>query len=119
MTLETSLYTCLKALAGGRVYRDLAPQTVTTLPRITFQQVGGVVVNFVDPTVPTLKNARVQLNCWAASRDEAMTLARTVEDTLRAYTALQTTVLGAPSAVYESETNLYGTIQDFAFWHSS
>ena len=46
-------------------------QTVTDLPRITFQQVGGQAVNFLDSAVPSKKNARFQVNCWAVSRDDA------------------------------------------------
>lgn len=116
MTVEASIYTCLKSLVSNRVYRDLAPQTVTDLPRITFQQVGGASVNFLDPTVPTKKNARVQVNVWHNRRDDAVALAHLVEDTLRAYTTLQTTVLSAPVSVYEDDTKLFGTMQDFSFW---
>ncbi|MBI4291324.1 MAG: DUF3168 domain-containing protein [Betaproteobacteria bacterium] len=116
MTVETDIFTALKALVSSRVYRDIAPANVTTLPRITFQQVGGLGVNFVDPTVPSKKNCRMQINVWHSSRDEATELARQVEDALRAYTALQTTVLGSFVSVYEPDTGLYGTMQDFSFW---
>lgn len=119
MTVEASLFLALKNLVSSRVYRDIAPANVTTLPRITFQQVGGVGVNFVDPTVPSKKNARFQINVWDATRDGAAALSRSIEDALRAYTALGTTVLGAPVAVYEETTLLYGTMQDFSFWHAS
>jgi len=116
MTVESAIYTALKDLVGNRVYRDIAPPTVTDLPRITFQQIGGTAVNFVDPTVPSKKNGRFQVNVWHNRRDDAMALARQVEDTLRAYTALQTTVLAAPIATYEEETKLFGSFQDFSFW---
>lgn len=117
MTVEDSIFAALRTLVADRVYRDVPPQTVTALPRITFQQVGGAPVNFVDAaTLPDKKNSRFQVNVWAADRDSAAVLSRSVEDTLRAYTALQTTVLEAPTAVYEHETGLYGTRQDFSFW---
>lgn len=119
MTVETDIFAALKALVSNRVYRDIAPQTVTALPRITFQQVGGDAVNFVESTVPSSKNARFQVNCWAATRDAAATLSRQVEDALRVSVALQATVLGAPVAEYEEETKLFGTRQDFSFWHST
>lgn len=115
MTIEADIFTTLRGLVGDRVYRNIAPQTVNTLPRITFQQVGGQGVNFVDPTVPTKKNGRFQFNVWAATYDEAMALSRQVEDALRVATVLQTTVLGAPVSTYE----LYGTRQDFSFWFTS
>jgi len=116
MSIENDIFATLKTLVSNRVYRDIAPQTVTALPRITFQQVGGNAVNFVDPTVPSKKNGRFQINVWAADRDSAMALSRQVEDTLRVATALQTTVLNAAVAIYEEDTKLYGTIQDFSFW---
>ncbi len=116
MTVEADLYTALKSLVGNRVYRDIAPQTVTDLPRITFQQIGGQALNFVDPTVPTKKNARFQVNVWAADRDAAAALSRQVEDALRVAVGLQTSVLAAPVAMYEEDTKLYGTRQDFSVW---
>lgn len=117
MSVEQSIFAALRTLVGDRVYRDVAPQTVTALPRITYQQVGGVPVNFVDAaTVPDKKNARFQVNVWAADRDGAAALSRSVEDALRTSSALQTTVLDAPTASYENETGLYGTRQDFSFW---
>jgi len=116
MTVEADIFAALKDLVGNRVYRDLAPDKVTTLPRITFQQVGGGAVNFLDPTVPSKKNGRFQVNCWDGDRDAVAGLSRQVEDALRVASGLQTTVLGEPIAVFEQETMLYGTIQDFSFW---
>lgn len=117
MSVEAQIFAALSALVGGRVYRDVAPQTVTALPRITFQQVGGRAINFVDgSTVPDKKNARFQINVWAYDRDSAAALSRSVEDALRTYAALQTTVLDAPVGLYEQETGLYGTRQDFSLW---
>lgn len=115
MTIETQLFTALKGLVNNRVYRDLAPVTVTDLPRITFQAVGGDAINYLDSaTIPNKHFCRVQVNVWHNQRDAANALARQVADTLRAYTALQTTVLGEFVAVYEDDTKLYGTIQDFS-----
>lgn len=117
MSLETLLFASLSSLVDRRVYRDLAPEKMTTLPRITFQQVGGASVNFLDSsTIPSKNNARMQINCWHDQRDACNALAREVANTLRAVAALHTTVLNEPIAVYEEKTRLYGTIQDFSFW---
>lgn len=116
MTVEVSIFTALKALVNNRVYRDITPDSVIELPRITFQQVGGEPVNFMDPTVPSKKNSRFQINVWGEDRDAVMALAGQVEDALRVYANLQTTVLGAPVATYEDDTKLYGARQDFSFW---
>ena len=55
MSVESDLFNVLRSLAADRVYRDLAPDDVSALPRITFQQIGGDAVNFIDPTVPSKK----------------------------------------------------------------
>lgn len=117
MSLETDLYTALQALASGRMYPDVAPEG-TALPYITYQQIGGQGVNFLDPTVPSKKNARVQINVWAGTRLAAANLARSIEDTLRGAASLQVSVLGALTALHEPDTGLYGTRQDFSIWHS-
>jgi len=111
MSVETTLYTALKGLVSNRVYRDIAPADVGTLPRITFQQVGGEAINFLSGEKPSKKWARIQINCWDDRRDDVMALSRLVEDTLRAITIRP---MAAAIAIYEQETKLYGSIQDFA-----
>jgi hypothetical protein len=116
MSIEATIFQTLKSLASNRVYQDITPPDVTALPRITYQQVGGQSVNFMDPTAPSLKNARFQVNVWGATRLQAAALSRQVEDALRTEVTLMTTVLAAPVAIYEPDTKLYGTMQDFSFW---
>lgn len=115
MSVETVLFDTLKTLVSNRVYPDVAPD-LTARPYITYQQVGGQGVNFIDPTVPSKKNARFQVNVWADTRSAAATLAGQIEGALRAAASLQTTVLGALVASYESDTKLRSTRQDFSFW---
>jgi hypothetical protein len=115
MTIESSIFSTLGSLVSNRCYPDIAPD-LAVRPYITYQQVGGSGVNFVDSTTPSKKNARFQINVWADTRGAAATLSGQVEDALRAATTLQTVVLGAPVASYEVETGLRGTRQDFSFW---
>jgi hypothetical protein len=115
MSVESDLFAALKGLVGNRVFPDVAPE-LTARPYITFQQIGGQAINFLEPAVPNKKHGRFQINVWADTRSAAATLARQVEDTLRVVPSLQTTVLGAPLAVYEEETKLRGSMQDFSFW---
>jgi hypothetical protein len=117
VSVETTIFEALRGLVNDRVFPDVAPEE-TQRPYITYQQVGGESVNFVDATVPTKKNGRWQINVWADSRLDAAPLARLVEDTLRVIPELQTTVLGAPIARYDEETKLRGMTQDFSFWFS-
>lgn len=115
MTVEATLYTTLQILVGGRLYPDVAPFG-TARPFATFQQVGGTSVNFIDSTLPSKSNARLQVSVWADTRSAASLLMKQVEAALRSATALQTTVLGQPVATYEPDTLLYGARQDFSFW---
>lgn len=115
MTVESLLYNALKSLVANRVYPDVAPFGAAK-PYITYQQVGGTSVNFIDQATPSKANARFQINVWADTRGAAALLANQVEQALRSATALQTTVLGQPVATYEADTLLFGTRQDFSLW---
>lgn len=116
MTVEADIFTALKRLVADRVYRNLAPQPITALPCIVFQQVGGVPVNFIESAVASKKNARFQVRCWAQDYDAAAVLSRQVEDALKAYAPLQTTTLTAAVSEPEPDNQLFGTRQDFSFW---
>lgn len=116
MSLETLIYNALAGLVDNRVYPDVAPDGCE-LPYITYQQVGGRPINFVDPSIPGKRNARVQINVWGDSRLAVSSLAGDVENALRVVTELQTTVLGQPVSEYDMETKLRGSRQDFSFWN--
>ena len=116
MSVETLVFSALKPLVSNRVYTPIAPPTATTLPRITFQQVGGAAVNFFEGNVPSKKNCRMQVNVWHSEPQAAMALMREVEDTLRPASGLQATVLGAAVQIYEPDTKLHGAMQDFSLW---
>jgi hypothetical protein len=123
VSLETQLYTALKSLVSNRVHRDLTPERDTDgkpvpLPRITFQQVGGESINFLEGGQVGLRQPRVQVNVWHSRRDDANALAIEVENALRSASGLQTKVLAdfvAVVEVMEDGTRIYGTHQDFQF----
>lgn len=115
MTVEADIFNRLKTLVSNRVYPDVAPVGAAK-PYITYQQVGGEGVNFMENAVPSKKNGRFQFNAWATTRAEAASLSRQVEDSLVTSPVLLATVMGAPVAIYEEDTKLYGTRQDFGIW---
>lgn len=116
MSMESQLFAALSPLVDGRVYPDVAPDGAET-PYITYQQVGGRAVNFIDATLPGKRNARVQVNVWGETRLAVSQLAGAVEDALRLTPALQTSVLAQPVAEVDEETRLRGSRQDFSFWN--
>lgn len=115
MTTESLIFDALKTLVTNRVYPDIAPLGAVR-PFLTYQQVGGESVNFMESTTPSKSNGRFQINVWADTRSAAALLAKQVTAAIRGTAALQATVLGEPVATYEEDTKLFGTRQDFSVW---
>jgi hypothetical protein len=115
MSMEVEVFGALKGLVENRVYPDIAP-VGTDKPYITYQQIGGQGINFLDLAMPGKKNSWVQVNVWAESRLSAAAITSQVEQALRSTATLQATVLSAPTAIHEPDTKLYGAMQDFSFW---
>lgn len=115
MILEATIFNALHELVDNRVFPDFAPEG-TPRPFITYQAVGGSPINMIDGTVPDKELTRVQVNVWASKRLEASDLGKQVENTLRAVTALQATVLTGRIATFDEATKLRGTMQDFEFF---
>ncbi|WP_321919311.1 DUF3168 domain-containing protein [Paraburkholderia tropica] len=110
---ESVTYGAIKALAGGRVYPDVAPSTAVK-PYIVYQGVGGVDETTLDG-VDTLQNCRMQVAVWATTRAEAATLIQQVRAAMTAAPVLGTPI-GAPVPVYEDDTKLFGSRQDYSLW---
>lgn len=104
--IETMIQNRLRLLAGGRVYGGVAPDAVQR-PYITHFHMGGELgVTFCGPDGSD--EGSVQIDCWAASRGEATTIAWEV------FHALKTpgtdfavdSIRRLPSA-YEQDTKLH------------
>ena len=112
MTPEEHVHSALSHLAGGRIFPDVA-EVGTAKPYITYQRVGGEVMDFLSGDRPSKRNVRMQINVWAERRLEASELAMHVEDALCSVAALQVSVITEPVATYDAEVDLRGTLQDF------
>lgn len=116
MTAEATLFTLLGGLVADECYPDQAPEGAG-LPRIVYQQVGGVAVDYTEGKPCELENARMQIVCWSADRDTSSALAKQVEDAVLAAPApLQATRLGARVSVIDDDTGLRGARQDYSMW---
>jgi len=111
MSLETDLHIRLTAICP-RVFPDVAPGN-TTRPYITWQQIGGRVLELVANEVPNVRHADIQINVWSSTRAEAVSLAQQIEAAMIQSGARPNS---AHLATYEEDLNLYGTIQDFSVW---
>jgi len=112
MTPEEHIYSVLQALAGGRVFPDIAPAD-TAKPYITYQAVGGAPINFLSGDRPDKQSVRMQVNAWAERRTEASALGMLVEDAMRSAHHLQVEVSTGRVSTYDEQTDLRGTMQDF------
>ena len=118
MTVEADIFTALKTLVTNRVYPDIAPPNVAK-PYITYQQVGGDVINMLAPEVPNKRNGRFQVNVWATTRAEANSLMKSVEAALITSTVLNGRPEMSAISRYEEDTLLYGQMQFFSIWFAS
>lgn len=115
MSLETDLVAILQAQCP-RTFLVAAPFGTTT-PYVTWQHIGGQSLRFLDNTAGDKRNAYIQINVWATSSMQAMTLARAIEDALCAATAaLLATPQGEPVDAFDDGDELRGTVQSFSIW---
>ena len=115
MSVESDIFNTLRGLVADRVFPDVAPFN-TPRPYITYQQVGGEALSFVENDVPSKKHARFQISVWANTRAEASALVLQVEQAMLTASAFQARPLGAPIAAYDDDTDVRGAHQDFSVW---
>lgn len=114
MTVEADLYTRLVAICP-RVYPDVAP-TSTLKPYVTFQQIGGEVINPLDGADPNKENAVFQINVWSTTRKEAKATIKAIEAALRP-PPLNARPESAAFNDYDYDMSVYGSQQDFSIWY--
>ena len=114
MTMEEDLLAVLLTVCP-RAFCDFAP-TDTPRPYVTYQQIGGAAVTFLDGARPSKRNAIMQINVWDDDRLEANALASQIEDALTAATQFQARPNGAFASDFDPDMERYGTRQDFDIW---
>lgn len=114
MTVEADLYNVLKVICP-RSFPDIAP-TSTAKPYVTYQQIGGQVINPISNEVPNKQNGEFQINVWSSTRAEASAIALQIEAALRQATVFVARPLSAPASDYDHDMLVYGSRQDFSIW---
>lgn len=112
--MEANLVTLLKTLCP-RVFPDVAPYE-TALPYVTFQHIGGTPLRYLDNAAADKRHTMVQINTWAATRAEALSLCRQIEEALCASTAFTAQPDSEPIGDVDGDTDRRGCIQDFSIW---
>ena len=113
MTIEADIFTAIKALAGDRCFPDFAPLS-TVRPYITYVQIGGEALSYIDNTIPDGKHGRFQVNVWGDTRASVSALMLQVEAAMIQATAFSARPLSAPSSDYDHDSLVYGAMQDFS-----
>lgn len=112
MSFDADLYAVLNAVAPNAVYPDFAA-VGTPRPYVTWQQIGGPVINPVGGEASGLRSAEMQINVWANTRLQAKSLIRAIEAALRAATAFDAEPMAEPVDDFDSEIPVYGSLQSF------
>ena len=114
MSIESDFYTALKAICP-RVFPDFAPVS-TTRPYVTYQAIGGEVINPIGNDVPNKRNVVMQVNVWSNTRLEANTISQAIESALRTSSAFVARPQSAAIDDFDADLPVYSSIQDFTIW---
>lgn len=113
--LEAKLTALLKTIVP-RAFPDFAPPD-TPQPYIVYQGVGGQAITFLDKTLPSKKNADVQISVWAATRLEASGLINQIEVAMIQATEFNAEPIAAASHDFDHDTERRSARQDFSVWY--
>lgn len=113
MSLETDVVTVLQTQCP-RVFPASAPVN-TQRPFVTWEHIGGDPLRYIDNTAAAQRLALLQVNTYASTKAEALTLALALEDALCASTAFSARPSGGPRGDHSDEVEpaLYWALQDF------
>lgn len=113
MSLETAVVAVLQAQCP-RVYPSNAPLD-TPRPFVTWEHIGGDPLRYIDGTAATNRMALLQVNVWAATKAQALSLGLAIEDALCTAPALSVSPNAAMQGRFEDavEPPMYGSVQDF------
>lgn len=111
MSLEADFVAVLQACCP-RVFPGSAPANQPQ-PYVTWEQLGGDAARYVDNTPMPKRLALLQVDTWAATKAEAMQLAREIEDALCAATSINARPVAGQTGRQEEYVDAYGVTQDF------
>lgn len=114
MTMESAFYALVTPLCP-RVYPDVAP-TSTVRPYVTYQQIGGPVINPINGSDPGREGVTLQINVWANTRKEAKALIKQIEAALRP-APFSARPASAAFNDYDHDMQVYGSQQEFSLWY--
>lgn len=114
MSFEGQLDSLLKTVCL-RTFPDVAP-IGTVAPYLTWQQLGGANLRYLDNSAPDKRNVLLQVNAWSKTRTEATALIRQIEDALCASALFIAVPEGEALSTFEPDTLLYGSLARFSIY---
>ena len=111
MSLETDLHTLLSGICP-RVFPDVADEGATR-PFVTWQGLTGYVLRDISNTPADKRNTIMQINVWANTRLEAVTMIRQIEDAMYQSSSFVAYPETEPLSSYDPDPPTYGSIQRF------
>jgi len=116
MTFEADLKDTITPVCS-RVFAGYAP-VATARPYVTWQQIGGNVINPIGNEVPGLRHAEIQINVWADSNRVAMETIRDIEDAMRVASAFTSRPIANAMTSFDADVPVFSANQDFYCWHT-
>ncbi len=119
MSLESAIFTVLtgnanvKRMVARRVHPIVLPQNCD-FPAIVYQRITGVRVNDFSG-YGNLQNAHIQIDCWAASYNEAKELGAYIHTAMDGATTFKS-LLVSDSDGYDADALLFRVTMDFSAW---
>ncbi len=111
MSLENDFVAVLQSCCPS-VFPGSAPANQPR-PFVTWEQIGGDPARYADNTPMAKRLALLQVDTWAASKGQAMQLARQIEDALCAATTLVARPVSDQSGRQDEYVEGYGVTQEF------
>lgn len=112
MTFESDLFTLLKTVTPS-VWTPIAPAGVER-PYVTWQHIGGPVLALLDGSDPRVRFPEIQINVWASTKTEALSIAEGIRTAMHGATAFFARPQSDPVDDYnDPNTPLYGVRQDY------
>lgn len=111
--MEIELQAALTAICP-RSYPTVAPDSVTP-PYVLWQQVGGIDYSALE-NVRLMRHSLMQISVWGTSPASIGAIRDSIETALRQHATLVAKPSGAHRMLYEPDTKLHGTQQDWDIW---
>jgi hypothetical protein len=111
--IQQDLFTALAAVAGGRVFPNIAPSNVQK-PYVVYARISSAPENTLADGAP-IDNVRLQVDCFDTTYAGVVTLAEAVKAALAA--SAITHLLLVEQDQFEPDALLHQVILDFSIWH--